>query len=59
MGEPRKKKEPVEDFSLYEDEFRTELNRLLEEIFNPDGKFEQTEIEEKCAYCDFKGLCKK
>lgn len=59
MGEPRKKKEQIDDFSQYEEAFREKLNQLLEEIFNPAGTFPQTEIEEKCTYCDFKGLCKK
>ena len=30
-----------------------------EEIFNKDVPFVQTEVEEKCAYCDFKAICKK
>lgn len=59
MGEPRKQKEPVEDFSKYEEEFRKRLQALLEEIFNPDIQFTQTETIEKCAYCDFKALCKR
>lgn len=59
MGEPRKTKEPVEDFSKYEEEYREKLQALLEEIFNPEETFTQTEILEKCAYCDFKALCKK
>lgn len=58
MGESRKR-EPVTDFRPYNEEFRTRLNALLEEIFNPDGEFHQTEIEEKCSYCDFKNLCRK
>lgn len=59
MGEPRKPKEPVEDFGKYEAEFRERLQALLEEIFHPDIPFAQTEVVEKCAYCDFKALCKK
>ena len=59
MGEPRKPKEPVENFAQYEGDFRENLKTLLEDIFNPDISFTQTEIEDKCAYCDFKALCKK
>ena len=59
IGEPRKPKEPVYDFSLYEEDFRKELQKLLEEIFQPEIDFTQTEIEGKCTYCDFKALCKK
>lgn len=58
MGEPRKPKEAVEDFSKYEKEYRERLQGLLEEIFNPEKSFTQTEIIEKCTYCDFKALCK-
>lgn len=37
MGEPRKPKEAVEDFSKYEKEYRERLQGLLEEIFNPEN----------------------
>lgn len=59
MDEPRKPKEAVEDFSKYEKEYRERLQGLLEEIFNPEKSFTQTEIIEKCTYCDFKALCKR
>lgn len=59
MGEPRKPKEAVEDFSKYEKEYHERLQGLLEEIFNPEKSFTQTEIIEKCTYCDFKALCKR
>ncbi len=59
MGELRKPKEAVEDFSKYEKEYRERLQGLLEEIFNPEKSFTQTEIIEKCTYCDFKALCKR
>ena len=59
MGEPRKPKEPVDNFAQYEGDFRENLKTLLEDIFNPGISFTQTEIEDKCAYCDFRALCKK
>ena len=59
MGEPRKEKTEVNDFSIHESEFRERLRILLEEIFCPDIAFTQTETEEKCTYCDFKDICKK
>ena len=59
MGEARKPKEALEDFSKYEKEYRERLQRLLEEIFNPEKSFTQTEIIEKWTYCDFKALCKR
>ena len=51
--------EAVTDFSMYESKFRTKLQELMEEIFHPDVVFTQTDIEEKCAYCDFKAMCGK
>ena len=54
-----KEKTYVDDFSLYEKEFRERLTALLEEIFNPDTSFNQTEDVSKCEYCDFKDLCKR
>ena len=59
MGEPRKPKMPVNNFSFYEDEFRERLQELLEEIFNPYVSFTQTEESKLCEYCDFKSLCNK
>ena len=59
MGEPRKPKEAAGDFRQYEKEYRERLQGLLEEIFNPEKSFTQTEIIEKCTYCDFKALCKR
>lgn len=59
MGEPRKPKEAVEDFSNYEKEYRERLQGLLEEIFHPEKSFTHTETIEKCAYCDFKALCRR
>ena len=51
--------EDVTDFGIYEEKFRAKLQELLEEIFHPDIAFTQTDIEEKCMYCDFKAMCKK
>ena len=59
LKEARKPEIPVTDFSIYEEEFRSHLQTLLTEIFSPEINFEQTTIEEKCAYCDFKTFCKK
>ena len=58
LKESYNKTTPVEDFSLLEEEFRTRLQALLEEIFNPDLSFSQTE-EDRCTYCDFKEICKR
>lgn len=55
----RSQKEAVEDFALYEPEFRQYLTSLLEEIFNPKVPFDQTEMVHHCEYCDFASLCGK
>lgn len=54
-----KEVEEVLDFSIYEGKFREKLQELLEDIFHPDIPFTQTDVEEKCAYCDFKAMCRK
>lgn len=59
MGEPRQPKIPIEDFSVYDREFREYLNKLLEEIFNPEEAFGQTENLKKCEFCEFRTLCKR
>ena len=59
MGEPRKPKIPVNNFAFFEDEFRERLQALLEEIFDEKELFTQTEDIKKCAYCDFKAICKR
>lgn len=59
IGEPRKAKIPVSDFSIYEEKFRDRLSLLIKEIFNPEIPFTQTKDIDFCEYCDFKTLCKK
>ncbi|WP_294470696.1 PD-(D/E)XK nuclease family protein [uncultured Bacteroides sp.] len=59
MGEPRKPKIPVNNFAFFEDEFRERLQALLEEIFNENEPFRQTEDIKRCAYCDFRAICKR
>lgn len=59
MGEPRQPKIPVNNFAFYEDEFRERLKNLLQEIYNPEEPFTQTEDTKKCEFCDFKDLCKR
>ncbi len=59
LKEPRKPAEPVDDFSRHEGEFRARLDTLLETIFHPDIPFTQTDIPDKCQYCDFRKLCRR
>lgn len=57
IGAPRQPKIPVLNFALYEDDFREHLQALLNEIFNPQEPFTQTDDTKKCEYCDFHKLC--
>lgn len=59
MGEARQPKMPVNNFAFYEDEFRERLHSLLQEIYNKEEVFCQTEDTKKCEYCDFRSLCKR
>lgn len=59
MGAPRQPKIPVNNFALFEDEFRERLLALLQEIYSPDQTFCQTENAQTCGYCDFRRLCKR
>jgi hypothetical protein len=38
-------------------EFEVRLKELLEELFNPEGKFDQTDVMETCRYCSYKNIC--
>jgi len=51
--------ETVTDFSIYEDEFRSHLTNSLEEIFNPEIPFVQTENVKVCQYCPYIGVCNR
>ncbi len=50
---------PVEDISIFMDEFTEQFNDLLSEIFNPNIPFSQTEKIESCKYCGFKDICER
>ena len=49
----------IKDFSAYEDEFRALLTNSLEEIFNPDIPFVQTENTKICLFCPYTGVCNR
>lgn len=58
MGEARKRIQ-VNDFSVYEKDFREKLLELLDEIFNPAIPFNQVKDTALCEFCDFRRLCKR
>lgn len=53
------KGEKVDSFEEFAPDFEDGLRRCLEEIFDPDVPFTQTETGKACAYCTFRGLCGK
>jgi len=55
----RNSNETVTDFAVYEDEFRAHLTDSLEEIFNPEIPFVQTENVKVCQYCPYIGVCNR
>ncbi|MDF9795312.1 RecB family exonuclease [Catalinimonas alkaloidigena] len=49
--------EKVNSFERYQDEFISSLSRLLEEIFNKEVPFDQTDDEKKCGFCPYANIC--
>jgi len=41
------------------DLFEQNLKRILNELFDEDSPFEQTEDIDRCKYCDFKSICSR
>ncbi|MDL2290209.1 PD-(D/E)XK nuclease family protein, partial [Paludibacteraceae bacterium OttesenSCG-928-F17] len=56
---PEKISELVLNFSDYEEEFCSRLTVCLEDIFNPDIPFRQTENTKPCEYCPYKIICNR
>lgn len=50
-------KRPIFSYSEVRDEFRPRLMRFIEEIFDPELKFEQAEKDKGCKFCPFLSLC--
>lgn len=51
--------ETVTDFKNYESDFRQHLTGCLEDIFNPELAFIQTENTKVCRYCPYAGVCNR
>ncbi|NDW10001.1 PD-(D/E)XK nuclease family protein [Dysgonomonas sp. 520] len=47
------------DFSVYREEFKTQFDACLEEIFDPAVPFTQTPTGKACEWCSFTNICKK
>ena len=55
----RGKADKVNSFQEFASDFEDKLRQCLDEIFNLDIPFTQTETGKACAYCSFRGLCGK
>ncbi len=55
--EGRKPGVVVDNYQIYKEDFENNLKDLLEEIFNPDIPFRQTEETESCQYCAYADIC--
>lgn len=55
----RAKSERVDSFQLFQIEFEKEMQKCLDEIFNPLVPFIQTDVERHCSYCSFAPICGK
>ena len=52
-------KEDIIDFSKLMPEFDALFTDKIQELFDPNIPFRQTEAQKNCAYCDFKELCNR
>ena len=51
------KKEQLDDYRDINDEFLTELAKIIDEIFDPSKSFDAKPDPDHCKYCQFKELC--
>lgn len=52
-------KETVYDFMDYKSDYQKLLQEKIEEIFNSEIPFRQSESEHYCTFCDFRNVCGK
>jgi hypothetical protein len=50
---------PVENYADFEIEFISGLTACVEEIFDPEVPFVQTNSIDACSYCNFKNICNR
>ena len=55
----REKEVPVDDFSRYGEAFGSLLSQLLSDIFDAAKPFVQADSTKRCAYCDYRDLCRR
>lgn len=52
-------KSVIKSYDDVQEDFEKGLNRMLEELFDEETPFVQTQVIEHCKYCDFKNICKR
>jgi hypothetical protein len=52
-----KEKTAIENFRDYHDTFENNLRTCLNELFDPEKPFTQTQNTKACEYCPFSGIC--
>lgn len=52
-------KEVIQDFKAISDDFGNHLQKILEDLFNPDIPFVQTEHEVLCSHCPYALICRR
>ena len=55
--QPYKTGVEVNDYREFQDEYKEGLTILLEDIYNPEVPFDQTDDLKKCSYCPYKEIC--
>jgi hypothetical protein len=55
--EPRATAVEVADYMHYQSEYESGLRTMLEEMYDPEVPFSQTDDLKKCAYCPYSGIC--
>ncbi|MBS9524773.1 PD-(D/E)XK nuclease family protein [Litoribacter alkaliphilus] len=51
--------EELNDYRYHREDFGSELRKLLEEVYDPEVPFDQTEHEDKCRYCPYQEICER
>jgi len=54
-----KEKQLVTDFKPFAESFQNNINDLILNLFDKNLPFTQTSVTEKCAYCDYKNMCRR
>lgn len=49
--------EEVQDYGHFAEEYQSHLQGTLEDLYDAQMPFSQTEVIEKCEYCAYKGIC--